>query len=308
MKCGLVILNYKDYAMTQKLLYAVKDFPEIDYIALVDNHSPNESYDVLKQYESSKIKVLHSDHNGGYSYGNNIGIKYLIKHNRPDIIGIANPDVTFENELVRRIKETFEAYPDYAILTGFQLNADNMTGIHPFWEDSSTTASSIIKSIFRNLIVSPFIILFRKIFRMKHTSTYREYCMRIKNSPKRLNQVYAVEGCLFFIRTEDFEAAGLFDEKIFMFCEEDLLASKMKTLGRKTGVINDVTFIHAHKEHKNNNPFTFSLLERGQIFYFCNYITESKILHALYIILMYLLKLKCLLKESIKKLISLFRK
>ena len=304
MKCGLVILNYKDYKITRNLLEAVKDYPEINHIAVIDNNSPNESYEVLKQYESDKITVLKSDRNGGYSYGNNIGIRYLIKNFSPDIIAIANPDVIFSNELVRRIKETFEANPDYAVLTGFQLNAKNNTGGHPFWQDNQTTASSILKHMLYGLTISPFINLFRKVFRIRKANSYREYLERIKNSPEALNQVYAVEGCLFFIRTKDFESVGLFDEKIFLFCEEDLLAGKIKALGKKAGVLNDVTFIHAHKEHKNNNPFTFSLLERGQIFYFCNYITESKTLHAVYITLKYLLKLKRLLKDSIKKLIS----
>ncbi len=303
MKCGLVILNYKDYVLTQKLLDAVKDFSEIDNIAVVDNCSPNESYEVLKKNASSKITVLQSDRNGGYSYGNNIGIRYLIEHHSPDIIGIANPDVMFGNELVRRIKETFESNPDYAILTGFQLNAKNETGAHPFWEDNGN-ASSILQSMAYSLTISPFVKLFRKILCMKNINKYREYCGRIKNSPENLNQVWAVEGSLFFIRTSDFESVGLFDERIFMFGEEDVLAKKIKNLGRKTGVINDVTYIHNHIEHKNSNPFKFSPLERGQIFHFCNYVTESKILHAMYITLMYLSRLKHILKVAIKKLIS----
>ena len=308
MKCGLVILNYKDYMMTQKLLETIKYFPEINHIAVVDNNSPNESYEVLKHYAGDKISVIKSDRNGGYSYGNNIGIRHLIKNFSPDIIGIANPDVIFSNELVKRIKETFKANPDYAVLTGFQLNENNEAGCHPFWEDNHTTASSILKPMLCELTISPFVNLFRKVFHIRKTSSYGEYVNRIKDSPEALNRVWAVEGCLFFIRTEDFESVGLFDEKIFLFCEEDVLAKKIKALGKKAGVINDVTFIHAHREHKNNNPFTFSPLERGQIFYFCNYITKSKSLHALYITLMYLLRLKRLLKESIKKIISPFRK
>lgn len=308
MNCGLVILNYKNYVMTQNLIEAVKDFPEINHITVVDNNSPNESYEVLKQYESDKITVLKSDRNGGYSYGNNIGIRHLIKNFSPDIIGIANPDVIFSNELVRRIKETFESNHDYAVLTGFQLNEENKTGCHPFWEDNHTTASSIIRPMLYALMLSPFVNLFRKIFHIRKTNSYREYIERIKNNPEALNHVWAVEGCLFFIRTEDFESVGLFDEKIFLFCEEDVLAKKIKALGKKAGVINDVIFIHAHKEHKNNNSFTFSPLERGQIFYFCNYITESKSLHALYIILIYLLRIKRLLKDALIKLISQFRK
>ena len=292
MKCGLVILNYKDYKITRNLLEAVKDYPEINHIAVVDNNSPNESYEVLKQYESDKITVLKSDRNGGYSYGNNIGIRHLIKNFSPDIIAIANPDVIFSNELVRRIKETFESNPDYAVLTGFQLDAKNKTARHPFWEDTNT-ASSMIKSLAFS-IISP-------SRNRDSRNIYIDYCEKIRNSSKALNQVWAVEGSLFFIRAEDFESVGLFDEKIFMFYEEEVLARKIKALGRKAGVLNDITFIHDHKAHINHNPFTFSLFERGQIFYFCNYITKSKILHMTYITLRCLLKMKTTFKGAIRR-------
>lgn len=62
--CGLVVLNYVDFAMTRKLLEIVKDFPEIDHIAVIDNKSPNESYKILKEYENDKITVIQSEKTG----------------------------------------------------------------------------------------------------------------------------------------------------------------------------------------------------------------------------------------------------
>ncbi len=75
MKCGLVILNYNDFTMTQSLVDSIRDFPEINHVVIVDNNSPNESYEVLKKCEGGKITVIQSGRNGGYSFGNNVGIK-----------------------------------------------------------------------------------------------------------------------------------------------------------------------------------------------------------------------------------------
>lgn len=305
MKCGLVILNYNDFTTTQNLLDTVRNFQEIDHIAVVDNNSPNESYEVLKKYESDKITVIQSGRNGGYSFGNNIGIRYLIKNHQPDIIGIANPDTIFSDSFVRRVKELLAANPDYAVITGFQLNADNDIGEHPFWEEDEGRPSYLVKQLLRRLFWSELAYIFRKIFRIKRVDRYRIYREKIKNSPCVLKQVWAVEGSLFFIRTEDFERIGLFDERIFMYYEECVIARKLKALGRKTGIVNDITFIHAHKtapQEKFSLSLTFP--EKSKIFYYSNYPSENKALRMVLVFLLKAVKLKVLIRNTIIRTIK----
>lgn len=316
--CGLVVLNYVDFAMTRKLLEIVKDFPEIDHIAVIDNKSPNESYKILKEYENDKITVIQSEKNGGYSYGNNIGVRYLIENFNPDIIGIANPDTIFSNFFVRRIKELFIANEDYAVITGFQLDADNKTGNHPFWEDTSKVSTTLYPMI-HFVFISTFENIFRRIFRMKHVHNdihmvynerYRDYCEKIRNSPTPLNQVWAVEGSLFFIRTKDFEDVGLFDEKIFLYFEEDVLAKKLALLGRKVGVANDITYIHDHKvQPENVGSLELTKGDKAKIFYFNNYVSDSLILQKLLVFLMKAEKFKIVASPRTKTVIkSVIRK
>ena len=309
MKCGLVILNYNDFLTTQNLLNTVKDFHEIDCIAVVDNNSPNESYEILKKYESSRISVIQSGRNGGYSHGNNIGIRHLIRNCQPDIIGIANPDTVFTDSFVKRVKELFSCNLDYAIITGFQLNADKETGTHPFWENNESRASFAVKRLVYDVFLSPFVKIYRKIFRVKTASKYRKYCERIRNSPSVLNQVWAVEGSLFFIRTKDFEQAGLFDERIFMYYEENVLAEKLHRIGRKTGVANDITYIHNHKAPQpGKRSLSLTLFDRAGIFYYTRFYSDRKVLRAFLLLLIYCRKLKVLLaaivKNRLKKVIQ----
>ncbi len=305
MKCGLVILNYNDFPTTQNLLDAVKDFPEIDHIAVVDNNSPNESYEVLKKYEGGKITVIQSGRNGGYSFGNNIGIKYLIRNHQPDIIGIANPDTMFTDSFVKRIKELFIANQDYAVITGLQLNVLGDVGGHPFWEENEGRASFLLKQLLLKSILMKPVVFFQEIFRCEYTDKYRAYRDRIRNSPNVLNQVWAVEGSLFFIRTKDFERISLFDERIFMGYEESVLAGKLKALGRKIGVANDITYIHDHKNPKPEKiSLSLTLFEESTVFYYSNYPSENKMLRFLLVFLIRARKLRLLFENAIKSTIK----
>ena len=303
MKCGLVILNYNEYALTSELLSLIKDCPEIDNIVVVDNASTDDSYTRLKQHQTPTISFIQSGHNGGYSFGNNTGARFLIEHFHPDIIGIANPDVKFDGSLVHRIKEVFAANPDYALLTGLQTDETGRTGIHAFWQDFRTPGE-ICRSILRDVFVKPFMTLTHR------PSRYAEYVHSVRNSRNIPHEVWAVEGSLLFVRTADFVNAGMFDANVFMYFEEDILAFKLHRLGRKTGVVNDTSFIH---KHASPDPDTLRRLASGiryvrisgqsLKYYFCRYVTDSRILHAVFSCLLVLRRAKAEAVYTLRKAI-----
>ena len=77
---GVVVLNYNDAETVEKNISKIRDYSVIDHIVIVDNSSTDNSYDRLKKLCSDRIDVVKTDRNGGYGYGNNFGIKYLIKN------------------------------------------------------------------------------------------------------------------------------------------------------------------------------------------------------------------------------------
>ncbi len=309
--CGLVVLNYIGYETSGRLIDAVKDFSELEHIVIVDNKSPNDSYERLRKYECGKISVIQSERNGGYSYGNNFGIKYLIENYHPDIIGIANPDVIFDNGLVKRIKEIFASHNDYAVLSGIQFDTQGKIGGHPFWDNDREPVSMCMQAVSE-------LLPFSSSRRRKRIRAYRNYIDGVVNSKTELNSVWAVEGSLFFIRTEDFEAAGMFDENVFMYYEENILACKLHKLGKKVGIINTATYIHAHihadmpknagntesKKTLNGleNPFRKKLFYASKAYYFRHYVSDSKTVYVFYLLLEKLCRLKEAIKLSGKKL------
>ena len=70
-----LILNYNDVQSTTKLYNQIKDYKVLDHIILVDGKSTDDSYKKLNQLSSPKTTVLLADKNGGYGYGNNIGLR-----------------------------------------------------------------------------------------------------------------------------------------------------------------------------------------------------------------------------------------
>ena len=57
MKIGIVILNYNDSQTTIELLERIKNYKIFTLIVIVDNCSNDNSMEVLKKYENSKIKL-----------------------------------------------------------------------------------------------------------------------------------------------------------------------------------------------------------------------------------------------------------
>ena len=109
MKVSFLILNYKSYKDTIKVVNELLDFDSttFDYdIVVVDNKSPNKSYEIInKEFKTiSKVIVIEASYNGGYSKGNNVGLRYLQTH-RPNYVCIMNNDVHFAKDIIERMIE-----------------------------------------------------------------------------------------------------------------------------------------------------------------------------------------------------------
>ena len=78
---GVVILNYNSYQDTINLVQELQcqSLSENLRIIVVDNDSPNNSYEFLKELEDrfSNTVVLQTGENLGYAKGNNFGLEYL---------------------------------------------------------------------------------------------------------------------------------------------------------------------------------------------------------------------------------------
>lgn len=229
MKIGCVILNYNDSTTTINLLDKIKSFHLLNRIIVVDNCSKDNSYQALKEFEDSKIKVIQSTRNGGYGYGNNLGIKYLKEIDNPDFILIANPDVQFtENVINQMIENTSD---DVALIAPLTLDMSGNVQLPVAWKVPRLKDFFLFSSIVLNKLFKP----------MSYTKDYFQ---------KDICEVGCVQGSFFMINAKNI-GDRIYDENIFLYFEESCLGKMFQDRGLKTILLTNVTYIHAHSASIN---------------------------------------------------------
>jgi len=229
---AFVVLNYNDAITTMSLVDVLVKWPksEIDiHIVIVDNKSSDGSIEkFLERYKDERsVDVISSDYNGGYSYGNNFGVKYAINKYKSQYIAIANPDIEIDYNTFKELLETFDAEKSIAACAPVMKDLEGNYSIHsqfvPSFRDDLQACidESKVKTV------------------VKHDFTY-------VNDDKNKIITQMLPGSFFVIRAECLQNVGFFDEGVFLFCEERILGKKLADAGYKQILRSDLFFVHAH--------------------------------------------------------------
>ena len=221
---GCVVLNYNDADTTLDLLKRIKPMVIIDQIVLVDNKSTDNSLERLKEQESNKVHVVCAKKNGGYGSGNNVGIGYLRKNYSCDYIIIANPDVIFDESVIKKMVNEFDE--DTVIVAPLTLDSKKERQLPIAWKVPTVKDYFLFSSIVLNKIFKPF-----------------QYPTQFFNTD--ICEVECVQGCLFMLNNSLIEDK-LYDENIFLFFEESCIGKQFKDKGYKTKLLMNVDYIHNH--------------------------------------------------------------
>lgn len=235
LKMGIIILNYNTYKETISCINSIKKYTKWSYkIYLVDNASPDCSGKALEKYYygDQKIQVILRTANQGYSAGNNEGIRQALLEGC-EYIFIVNSDVELLNNAFELMIETLNKNLTYMM-------------VGPSIKDNNNCESQLPRE---KLTLKKFVFErhpFCDIPILKKLG-FRKY----ENYENMKDGVFAfngsVSGCCFGMRASDFKMVGLFDENVFLYSEEDILAYKMGKMGKRA-VVNTKAKIW-HKEN-----------------------------------------------------------
>ena len=248
MKTAIIVLNYNDYKNTREFIQIVRNYKNIDKIVVVDNLSPKDDYEKLLKMQSEKVVVLKSEKNGGYSYGNNFGLKYLDSLDESfDNIIISNPDVYVTEYAIDICIEELNSSVNTAVVAPCMRYADNNIARRSSWKT---------RTFFRDVIHSSRIleVLFYPVLRSGEYSK-RDY-------KKSKLKVDCIAGSFFMIKHEIFRKIKYFDENVFLFYEEDILGAKLKEWDYDIYSLNDISFTHYESRTINK---TFSAYKKLQV-------------------------------------------
>lgn len=223
-----LILNYNDAATTKDCAERLQKYNIIRHILIVDNNSTDDSYYKLLKLNYNKIKVTSTGINGGYGAGNNFGIRFLRDHYSSTYILLCNPDTIIEEDSIKALRSFLKSHSEYVVVAPFMLNAKG--------EKQYNTAFKIPKT---NEYIASLGILTSKCLKSF-------YYPDILGLDSEYLDVGAVSGSLFMMDVEKMLNYGMYDEAIFLYCEEISLGIKLEKSGFKTALLPRITFIHNH--------------------------------------------------------------
>ena len=209
MKVAIIIVNYNDVDDTIKYVETISNYNVINRIVVVDNLSTTiGAFENLKKLENEKVKVIQSEKNGGYDYGNNVGVKYLDSlGEKYDYIIVSNPDISVSEEAINKCLNILESDEKIAVVAPRMFNKENKPIRRSSWK---------MRTFWLDVVHSTRILelLFYKVLR---GGEYIE-----KDYQNELLEVEAISGAFFIIRNKTLREIGLLDENVFLFYEEDI--------------------------------------------------------------------------------------
>lgn len=256
----VIVVSYNDIEVTKEFIDNSETLKSIDKIIIVDNCSTNNLYEEIKSYIkcknlTDKIECIKSQRNGGYSYGNNYGIKYAINKYSPKYISISNADVILNDKALYTCIEKLNTYSDLGFVAPTMLTPQK-DKIKSYWV--IPTYTMLLK---RNFIV--FLDLVRKLENFSFE--------------KEDDLVFAgcLNGSFFMGKSDTFIKIDYLDEDVFLYNEESILGCKIRDANLKNAVITNETYIHNHKGSIELNISSkkgrFKLLHNSHVIYLKKY-------------------------------------
>ena len=236
MNCTLIVLNYMDKERALSLAQKCKNFDCINHIIIVDNCSPDESYNWLTNHLNcdDTIIVLKSKKNGGFSYGNNYGAKFAIHKYNPEYILFANTDTFFDEQ---SLQMCLYALKDNQNLGLISLRMKNIDGYEEIscWKE-------------KNYLQSTLYCLW--LYRRKK---YDFFHYEFNDSSINMKYVDVVRGSFMCFKSQALIDINYFDENTFLYYEEDIISKRLKNHHYKIAILTNYYYIHDHKYEKNFN-------------------------------------------------------
>lgn len=234
LKCDCVVLNYNDSATVMKLLKNISEYNVISHILVVDNCSTDGSYVELQKIANDKVKVVKTDKNGGYGYGNNYGVQYVKNKWNGKYVLIVNPDVYFSESTIQRLLQIISNNVNTAAISPCQLDINGN-----IIKDIAWKCPSYFDYTFCEL----------RLFRNKTDTNYPP--KYFENS--EYVDVDCIPGSFLLVDSDLFLGVGGYDPDIFLYGEETTLGLKFKEKNYRTILDLETNYIHEHSVSINKS-------------------------------------------------------
>lgn len=227
---SMIVLNYNDAdAIIEFVDSLEEEILKIVNLIIVDNHSTDDSFDFIQSRYGTRYDIIRTEKNNGYSAGNNFGIRYVVYKYNPKYIIVSNPDVVIRADVILKMLELFRNKT-------IKLVGCKMVGVDGKVQTYGWRLPKYSTLIGASLVGT------NRFFVRNHN------CYRRRHFESAYSIVDAVAGSFFIAECRMLEEVGYFDEDVFLYCEEDILAFKLKECNYKAAVLNTSQYVHKHSQ------------------------------------------------------------
>lgn len=207
MKLSIIIVNWNTKKLLEDCLNSIFDnSPSFEFeVIVVDNASIDESSQMVTDYFPF-VKLIYNDSNKGFSYANNRGIEKSIGQ----YILLLNSDTIVFKKALEDMVNFMDSNSEAGVLGCRLLMSDGI--IQPYIFGDDPTLSYLLK---RNI---------RKLLRLDDFHNWKT---------DQVLEVDWVTGACMMVRREAVEKAGLMDENIFMYFEDNDWCYRIRKVGFK---------------------------------------------------------------------------
>lgn len=212
----------------------INDF-EINFDKAGNSSGNNNDNSNEKNNPKGKLTLLILlNKNYGYSKGNNFGLRLAYRLGYKYSL-VSNNDIKIidKNVLIKLIKET---ETDERIA----WTSPKIMNVKGYQEGPFPEFDFINLCFFRDGIFYPFHALF-----MRKKRKREEQKLLSKFNERQLNPVWST-GCFAFLKNEAANKVNFFDENIFLYMEELIIAEKLRKIGFVPKYVPNVKVLHEH--------------------------------------------------------------
>lgn len=223
MDVSIIIVNYNTKRLTSDCISSIVEKTQgISYeIILVDNASTDGSKELFEK--DARVTYLYSEKNGGFGYGNNMGMKVA----RGKYFFLLNSDTLLVNNAIKEFFDYAENQKQKRVYGCYLQNAEGQYVSYSFY--------------FPAFSIKEFV---KRFFCKNHDETVD---LQVKT-------VEAVSGADMFFDSEIYTKTNGFDENIFLYGEEGEWQYRILQAGYSCCIIPQPQIIHFEGQSMKMSP------------------------------------------------------
>ncbi|QQG40488.1 MAG: glycosyltransferase family 2 protein [Candidatus Levyibacteriota bacterium] len=250
---SIIIVHYKVEKELFDCLNSIEKSQQksiYEIIVIDNNEEPTIKSELSKKFPN--VIYIKTNKNIGFGAANNLGAKVA----KGEFLFFLNPDTKVFLNTIDALINFLKNHHHAGIVAPLLLNKK----CNPY-----SLQGSAVLTPFRAIMCLSFI---QKLF--PENIIYKEYYL-LDWDKKFIREVDVIPGTAFLVRKKIFEEVGGFDERFFLFFEENDLCMRVKEFGYKIYITPNAKVMHLWGESTKSLPNTKEIFKKSREYYFQKY-------------------------------------